>query len=164
MNIELRGATPDDVELIQKLQIEANQAYLEKYQDYDVNPACESLERIRERFADFRDHFFIVADGEIVGTIRTAWWTGTGRYRLGGISVAPAFQNKGIGGQAIRQTEALYPQAETWELDTILQEPRLLHLYEKLGYQREGEPEVVNERMSLVFMKKTVEKAREERS
>jgi RimJ/RimL family protein N-acetyltransferase len=101
-----------------------------------------------------------LADSEIAGTIRTLWWSGTGRHRLGVISISPSFQSKGIGQQAIRLMETFYPGAETWELDTILQEPRLLHLYEKLGYRRVGEPEVINERMSMVFMKKTVEKAR----
>ncbi|GAX47176.1 GNAT family N-acetyltransferase [Pseudolactococcus reticulitermitis] len=157
MTIALRKATPNNAELIQKLQQAANQVYLDKYQDFDINPACETVEKIRSRFTDFCDHFLIVADDDtIVGTIRIVWQTGTGEYRLGGISILPEYQGKGIGQQAIRLAESLYPQAETWELDTILQEPRLLHLYEKLGYCREGEPKIFSELMALVFMKKSL--------
>ena len=50
--------------------------------------------------------------------------------------------------------EDLYPNATSWELDTILQEPRLLHFYEKLGYVREGEEKVINEKMSTVSYRK----------
>jgi hypothetical protein len=51
-------------------------------------------------------------------------------------------------------TESLYPGAASWELDTLFQEPRLLHFYEKLGYRREGAETPINDRLSLAFYKK----------
>lgn len=43
---------------------------------------------------------------------------------------------------------------EDWELDTILQEPKNCHLYEKLGYRQTGKKRVINERLTLVFYEK----------
>ena len=41
-----------------------------------------------------------------------------------------------------------------WSLDTILQEPGNLHLYEKKGYRRTGQIERINDRMDIVFYEK----------
>ena len=58
--------------------------------------------------------------------------------------------------QAIRQVEALYPQAARWELDTILQEAKLRHLYEKMGYRSTGRTQRIQEGMDLLFYAKQV--------
>jgi hypothetical protein len=38
-----------------------------------------------------------------------------------------------------------------WELDTIKQEGKLCHLYEKMGYKQTGREETIKEGMTLVF-------------
>ena len=153
--VELQKITVEQAPKWLEMQIEAYTSLLEKYQDHEISPAAETLERVIERMGvPFREHFFILKDGEIVGGVRTAWWTGTTRYRLGGIFILPRFQNMGIGQIAMQLAESRYPDATTWELDTLLQEPRNLHFYEKLGYRREGEENVVNDKLTLVFYKK----------
>lgn len=52
------------------------------------------------------------------------------------------------------EMEKLYPQAKTWELDTILQEESLCRLYEKRGYFRTGEYRRIQEGMDLVRYRK----------
>ena len=54
----------------------------------------------------------------------------------------------------MKQLEALYPNADSWELDTILQEEKLCHLYEKLGYRRTDQIKPIKEGMDLVFFEK----------
>ena len=155
MNIELQKLNPSDAPKWLALQIEAYTPLLEKYQDYETSPAAETLEQQIERISSpFRDYFFILKDGDVVGGVRTAWWADTIRYRLGGIFILPAFQNAGIGQIVMRMVESMYPNASTWELDTLLQEPRNLHFYEKLGYRREGTAHIVNDKLTLVFYKK----------
>jgi len=155
MKIELKKITTADAPKWLELQVEAYTPFLEKYQDYETSPAAETLERVVERMnASFREHFFILMDGEIVGGVRTALWTGTTRYRLGGIFILPRFQDLGIGQIAMNLVEALYPNATSWELDTLLQEKRNIHFYEKLGYRREDEEQIVNDKLTLVFYKK----------
>ena len=50
--------------------------------------------------------------------------------------------------------ESIYSDAEKWELDTILQEPGNCYLYEKLGYRKTGESEIINNKMTIVFYEK----------
>ncbi|MCL2409306.1 MAG: GNAT family N-acetyltransferase [Oscillospiraceae bacterium] len=151
MKIELQKLTIADAPKWHKLQVEAYAPLLEKYQDHEISPASESLEQIVERMkAPFRDHFFVLKDGEVTGGVRTAWLTGATRYGLSGIFILPRFRDMGIGQIAMNLVAARYPDAETWELETILQEELNIHFYEKLGYKRVGEENVVNENMTLV--------------
>ena len=52
--------------------------------------------------------------------------------------------------------EAEYPESIFWELETILQEPKLRHLYEKMGYRRTGKTERIRDGMDLVYYEKEV--------
>ena len=49
----------------------------------------------------------------------------------------PEFQDKGIAQKAIWLCEEIYGK-EGWELETILQESKNCHLYEKMGYKSIG--------------------------
>ena len=64
--------------------------------------------------------------------------------------ILPEYQNQGIGYAAIRKVFEMYPEATTWRLATILQEPANCHLYEKCGFQRTGEETVINEKMTII--------------
>ena len=75
------------------------------------------------------------------------------RGRISPMFILPQFQGKGFGQQAIALLEEL-TNAETWELDTILQEERNCHLYEKMGYRRTGPTKAVNENMTIVHYEK----------
>ena len=48
----------------------------------------------------------------------------------------------------------MYPAGIHWELDTILQEEKLCHLYEKLGYRQTGQIRPLKKGMDLVFYAK----------
>lgn len=155
MDVTLKKIGVEDADTWLKMQVETFTPFLKKYEDYDIDPAAENIEKIVWRMNyPFLHHYFILRDGQIAGGLRVFWWENTNRFRLGIMFILPAFQNGGIGEAAIKQMEALYPQADSWELETLLQEERDLHFYEKLGYLREGEPRVVNDRLTLVFYKK----------
>jgi GNAT superfamily N-acetyltransferase len=68
--------------------------------------------------------------------------------------ILPEFQGQGFAQQAIKAAEALYPQAEGWQLDTIKEERKLCHLYEKMGYKRTGKEEVLQDNMTIVYFAK----------
>ncbi len=59
----------------------------------------------------------------------------------------------GLAQQAIKELERIYGP-DNWSLDTILQEKGNCHLHEKMGYQRTGNPEKINEQMDIVFYEK----------
>ena len=84
MQIELVRATVADAQELWLMQKEGFAALLEKYQDFESNPAAESIDKTILRLQQpYRDFYFIIADGENVGAIsvRTApdGWKKLGR-------------------------------------------------------------------------------------
>ena len=71
-------------------------------------------------------------------------------FYISPIFILPKYQNQGIGYVAIQKVFLLYPDVKVWKLDTILQEPRNCHLYEKCGFVRVGEEHIINDKMTLV--------------
>ena len=68
MSIELRQAKRDDMQTIWQMQVEAFKGLLETYQDYDLSPAAEGLEKVMARFEQpWTKYFFITADSVDVG-------------------------------------------------------------------------------------------------
>jgi hypothetical protein len=63
------------------------------------------------------------------------------------------YRGKGYAQAAIKAVEELHG-SDNWSLGTILQEAGNCHLYEKMGYHRTGENEVINERMTIIGYEK----------
>ncbi len=85
------------------------------------------------------DFYKIVAgNGRIVGGI-IVYQTGYRQMELGRIFLHPAFQNQGIGEQAIHFLEQTYPDTDVWTLDTPAWNRRNRHFYEKMGYRLTGQ-------------------------
>ena len=78
------------------------------------------------------------------------------RSVFGPIFILTEYQSFGYAQEAIRQAEAEYPESILWELETILQEPKIRHLYEKMGYRRTGKTERIRDGMDLVYYEKEV--------
>ena len=69
--IELKPVVQEDIETVWKMQVEAFSELLEKYQDYDTNPAAEKIDKVTARFEQpWTSYYFIMADCEKVGVIR----------------------------------------------------------------------------------------------
>ena len=150
MNIHLKKATLYDSALIHEMQRIGFRALLDKYQDFDTNPGAETLERVQRRFAtDTADHYLILFANERIGYIRVQR-IGEDACRLSQMFILPDFQGKGYAQEAIRIAESLYPQARKWTLDTIRQESKLCHLYEKMGYRLTGTGKNIQDGMDLV--------------
>ncbi len=137
-----------------QMRIRAFQPLLDKYQDYETNPAAESFEKFQRYFSENSDCYFILAGEEKVGALRVVRQL-ENACKLSPILVLPEYQGNGYAQQALTAVEKLYPKAKRWSLDTIKQEPKLLHLYEKAGYRRTSKEETVKEGMTLVFFEKT---------
>ena len=154
MDIELRQAKRDDMQTIWQMQVEAFKGLLETYQDYDLSPAAEGIEKVMARFEQpWTTYFFIVADGVNVGAVRVVDKKDGSRKRISPIFVMPDQRGRGYAQAAIIEIEKIYG-ADNWCLDTILQEKGNLHLYEKMGYHRTGRIEHINDHMDIVFYEK----------
>lgn len=152
--LKIKQISSDAAEIIHNLQKRSFDPLLEKYQDYDMNPAMESVEVIRQKINREKTTAYIFQlDDEFVGWVRVTELEGM-VYKISALCVVPEYQNRGIAQEALKQIESYYPNAEKWVLNTILQEEGNCHLYEKLGYVRVGEPFQINDRMTLVGYEK----------
>lgn len=134
--VTLKPAGMEDAEALLDLQKQAFNALLEKYRDYDTNPAMEPLSTLRRKLSE-RDYYFIQQDGRNVGYIGVR--RGDEALVITPIGLLPGCQGKGIGHKAMLLLEGLYPNNRRWTLGTILQEQGLCRFYESLGYRRTGE-------------------------
>lgn len=156
MEISLRKATYADCPLIHSIQIRAFAQLLQKYEDFDSNPAAESIDQIQRRFEQsFTDYYLIVAEDKAIGMLRVCDFGVN--CRLSPICILPEFQGRGYAQQAISAMEKLYPSAKLWQLDTIRQERKLCHLYEKAGYRKTGKTETVKDGMDLIYYEKAID-------
>ncbi len=155
MEIQLVRATVNDAKELHAMQIEPFRELLEKYQDFDTSPGNESVEKVETRLKQtFTYFYFIYANSQKAGAIRIVDKKESGKIkRISPIFVLPQFQGMGIAQEAIRLCEKMHGN-DGWELDTILQEPKNCHLYEKMGYRQTGKTEVINERLTLIFYEK----------
>lgn len=153
MTVELLRATADDADEIHAMQLKAFQELLERYQDFDTNPGNEPIEGVRKRLEqDYTYYYFICVEGQKAGAVRIVDRAGK-RKRISPIFLLPEYWNRGIAQRAIRLCEELHG-SDDWELETILQEPKNCHLYEKVGYRRTGREEAINDKLTLVYYTK----------
>ena len=154
MKISLQKAEMEDCIQIHQMQIKSFNDLLDKYKDYNTNPAAESVERIEQRMAqDLTDYYFICLGNEDVGAIRIVRLK-ENTFRISPMFILPEYQGKGYAQQAILEAELLYPQAKHWELDTIKQETKLCYLYEKMGYKAVGKEENIQDGMTIIYYRK----------
>lgn len=153
-SVSLHRADVQDAACILQMQKASFAPLLERYQDYDLNPANETADRVKARLMQPETYYYyIIADGEAVGAIRIVDAKDGSRKRISPLSILPQHQNRGYAQAAMREAERLHG-AENWELSTIMQEQGNCHLYEKMGYHRTGTPQIVNARMTLVQYEK----------
>lgn len=154
MDIKLVRASMEDAETIWRMQIIAFAELLERYQDFDINPGNEPLEKVQWRFTFPATYFyFIQVDGANTGAIRIIDHHDASPKKISPLFVMPEYRGKGVAQAAIHEAEAIHG-SENWQLGTILQEKGNCHLYEKMGYRQTGETKVINDRMTLVFYEK----------
>lgn len=154
MEVSLCKATLDDAAKLHEMQVKAFMPLLEKYQDYETNPANESLEKVITRFNQpFTDYYLIKNLEVTIGGIRVIKMDNES-YRVSPIFILPEHQGKGIAQKVFAIIEEIYHNARSWELDTIMQEEGLCHLYEKIGYRKTGKTRKINEKITIVFYKK----------
>ena len=150
--VKLEPVREDELTLVHQMQVESFMPLYEIYKD-EGSPAIESLERIQRRAAvSNRQYFFIVKDGARVGVINLGH-NDPNEKKVSFISpifILPRYQNRGLGYVAIRKAFEMFPEVTTWKLETILQEERNCHLYEKCGFVRVGEEKIINDKMTLI--------------
>ena len=155
MNLQLVKANERDAADLFSIQRKAFKPLLEKYRDYDTNPANEPMDKMIGRLQNSNGAFYkIVFNHQLVGAINVLWRERTQEYKISPMFISPEYQGMGIAQEALSMVESFYPLAISWELATIKEEKRNCHLYEKCGYVHTGELRKLNEATTLIFYKK----------
>jgi ribosomal protein S18 acetylase RimI-like enzyme len=142
--------TSEFVDIIQNIQRKSFMPLLNKYHDYHINPAMESVESIKEKIDKANTTAYIFQlDNANVGWVRVTELEDN-TCKISCLCVLPEYQNKGVAQEALKIIEKNHSKALKWILDTIHEEKRNCYLYEKLGYTRTGEVTRINEDMSIV--------------
>ena len=138
------------------MQVSAFAELLEKYRDYETNPASESLEKIQNKFSQsFTDYYFIMLGNTKIGVMRVVRLSDT-VCRISPMFILPEYQNNGYAKYALSAVEKLYPNVNEWQLDTIKEESKLCCLYEKCGYTPTGKEKVIKDGMTIAYYSKQV--------
>ena len=146
MKIDLIKTSLKDTKEIWEMQVKAFKELLDKYQDFETNPASEPISNIEMRLKqNFTFFYFICVDNKKVGAIRIIDY----KEKYKNKRISPIF----ILPSAIKICEEIHGKI-SWELSTILQEKGNCYLYEKLGYHSTGKTQVINDRLTLIFYEK----------
>ncbi|MEZ7733526.1 GNAT family N-acetyltransferase [Fusobacterium periodonticum] len=155
MKIELIRASLKDTKEIWKMQVKSFKNLLDKYQDFETNPASETILNVEMRLKqNFTFFYFIFIDNKKVGAIRVVDYKEKNKNkRISPLFILPEYRNKGIAQSVIKICEEIHGNTN-WELSTILEEKGNCYLYEKLGYHPTGKTQVINDRLTLIFYHK----------
>ena len=152
MKIELIRASLKDAKEIWEMQVKSFKNLLDKYQDFETNPASETILNVEMRLKqNFTFFYFIFIDNKKVGAIRVVDYKEKNKNkRISPLFILPEYRNKGIAQSVIKICEEIHGNTN-WELSTILEEKGNCYLYEKLGYHTTEKTQVVNDGLTLIF-------------
>ena len=120
-----------------------------------INPIFTTPVKFCKSFQSQKLHmFWILCDDSYAGQI---WIKDNGETAyLARLFILSKYQNKGTAQTAIHLAEELFPNVNVWRLDTIKEEDKNCHLYEKLGYIPFGTEKIINKRMTIIEYEKKV--------
>ncbi len=148
--ISLVKLSPADAEELLELQKRGFEDIYARYQDHETSPVNESIERLRGKLEQPFTHFYrIEAEATTVGAIRVVDAGNGSMKRISPLFILPEHRGHGYAQEAIQAVEAIHGETG-WDLGTIAQEPRNIHLYEKMGYRPSGRTTIINERMTII--------------
>jgi ribosomal protein S18 acetylase RimI-like enzyme len=150
-NIKITKASVKDAGEILKLQKLAYLSEAEIYNDYTIPPLTQTLEELRNDFAESLILKAVVG-GKIVGSVRGN--INEGCY-VGRLMAHPDFQNQRLGTRLMKAIEAEFPKVTRLWLMTGSKSERNIHLYQKLGYNI-YKTERQTDKVELVYLEKRV--------
>lgn len=146
-----------DISIVHQIQKLTFENLYSKYKD-EGSPFIESESSLLEKIKRPNDHFyFIKKNEEIIGYVRIATNDSQTKAKIGPIGIVPKNEEQGYGTKSMLLVEKEFPTVKEWYLDTILQEPKLTHLYTKLGYNETGQIERIQEGMDIIFFVKQLD-------
>lgn len=131
-NLRFERAAAGDANTLIAVQ---NAAFHDDFLAYGECPAYRESLPDMERQIQTRIVYKILDGTTVIGDI-IARKLEEGKYYLRVLSVAPAYQNRGIGQKALEFLFCEISDAVSWELITPHKSIRNHHLYEKMGFRK----------------------------
>jgi GNAT superfamily N-acetyltransferase len=151
--LSIKRAGLNEAEALHSNQKEAFQEDLVSYQDFETNPACESIDQILFKINAY-DYYAIYFHDQIIGGVAVQK-RADNEYRISPMYLSPSYQNEGLGTQIVNSIISFYPDARLWSLSTPKPSLRNGHFYEKFGFIPVGE-HYINERLTLTHYQKVM--------
>jgi len=108
----------------------------DRYHDVETTPYLETLTSLTEKAKQAETEYdFFEVDGCRVGMVRLLAQSAT-TMRISPLLILPEYQNRGLAKLMLSALENHFPRVTCWQLDTIIEEPKLVHLYQRAGYQQ----------------------------
>lgn len=96
MRVRLEKATEHDAPSLFDIQVKAFHPLLDRYKDYETNPANERIERLIMRINRSDGGFYkIYTDEKLVGAI-CIYWKEEVQFWISPMFILPSYQGKGI--------------------------------------------------------------------
>jgi hypothetical protein len=108
MDINLVKATLENANELFQMQIITFKPLLEKYQDFDLNPGNEKIERTIARLNEEITDYIIKTNKNSVGGIRIRRYEEGALCCVGPLFILPEYQNKGMAQKVFRIIEKKY--------------------------------------------------------
>jgi GNAT superfamily N-acetyltransferase len=151
--LSIKRVGQNEAEVLHNIQNEAFQEDLVSYQDFETNPACESIDQMLYKI-NAHDYYAIYFQDQIIGGVAVQKRADY-EHRISPMYLSPSYQNKGLGTQIVNSIFLLYPDARLWSLSTPKPSLRNGHFYEKFGFISVGE-QCINERLTLTHYQKVM--------
>ncbi|HDR7573398.1 TPA: GNAT family N-acetyltransferase, partial [Bacillus mobilis] len=120
METTLAKATENDAAVLFQMQIDSFSPLLNKYKDYETNPANESIEKTILRINNPSNNFYkIIFDSNLVGAICISKKEILNNFWISPMFIHPNYQGKGIAKKVLILIEEMFPEARSIELATI---------------------------------------------
>ena len=143
------------IDAVFDIQQKAYKSLFDKYHDTNTSPYLESKKDVLEKYTRPGTYGYVfLEEGIPVGAVRII--VRGDICKVSALAVLPEYQNRGIAQAALKEIESIHSGCKCWILDTIFQEKGNCHLYEKLGCIGIGEPQAVNDDLTLINYKKAI--------
>jgi len=152
----LQSIKQSELIIVQSMYQQAFLPIYKKYHDEATDPYLEPLASIQEKYQRPNNYFyFAVVNHSRVGMIRTILNSQKTQARISPLLILPPFQGNGFAQQLLTSIEETFTDINQWLIDTIAEEPKLVHLYEKMGYQQIPEKQTtIQSNMHIIFFQK----------
>lgn len=146
----IAAAEVADAARVLDLQKLAYQSEARLYNDWSIPPLTQTLASILKEF-ESKTFLKATLGDSIVGSVRAVYRNNI--CEIGRLIVHPDFRRRSIGTHLMQAIEALFPQAERFELFTGERSLDNIRLYSRLGY-RVTRSEPLSPAVTLIYMEK----------